>query len=138
MYIKKCCAFFRSVGRATCAKSVVNLTGLEPDSLKTFFLAPFGGNALVVCSYDGGPYRQNPLPNLRFKALRGFHERKIFQSKGFECSHTQVLQTKILRGWGIFRRQNLSGSSPVRLTTLFAHVARPTLRKKVQHFFIYI
>ena len=67
-------------------------------------------------AYDGGHYRQNPLQNLRFKVLRSFHVRKIFQTKGFERSHTQVLQVKNLHAWGIFRRQNLSGSCPVRLT----------------------
>ena len=66
-------------------------------------------------AYDGGHYRQNPLQNLRFKVLRSFHVRKIFQTKGFERSHTQVLQVKNLHAWGIFRRQNLSGSCPVRL-----------------------
>ena len=93
-----------------------NLTGHEPDSLKMFFFASFDANALVVWVYDGGHYRQNPLQNLRFKVLRSFHVRKIFQTKGFERSHTQVLQVKNLHAWGIFRRQNLSGSCPVRLT----------------------
>ena len=44
----------------------VNLTGLEPDSLKKFFFASFGANPLVVFGYNGGHYRLNPLKKSLF------------------------------------------------------------------------
>ena len=46
--------------------ALVNLTGLEPDSLKKFFFASFDANNLVVFGYDGGRYRLNPLKKSLF------------------------------------------------------------------------
>jgi hypothetical protein len=76
---------------------LVNLTGLEPDSLKKFFFASFGANPLVVFGYNGGHYRLNPLKKSFFKVLTVFTSGKGSENKDFSRSHTQVFQAENLR-----------------------------------------
>ena len=51
----------------------VNLTGLEPASLKLVFSASFVKCVLVIFIYNCAHLRQNLLKNTYFKVLRSFY-----------------------------------------------------------------
>ena len=76
----------------------------ESISLKSVFFASSAKCPLAVCRYGYGCLSQNLLKNISFKVLAVLPNVKLHLDKEFDCSHTDVLQRRILQYQSIFRR----------------------------------
>ena len=83
---------------------LVSRKRFEPISLKSIFFASSVKYPLAVCRYGYGCLPQNLLKNISFKVLAVLPNVKLHLDKEFDCSHTDVLQRRILQYQSIFRR----------------------------------